>query len=89
MLEHEAIEYAQLLDDAVRGRWVTLRCRDMRSVRRHLRALCELADAMGLAYRAYHAIGSEHIVIGDNLRDGGIDFEVEGRMPHPGDPRLA
>jgi hypothetical protein len=76
-LDEEIAEYAYLLDDAIKGKWVTLRCRDARSAKRAFRELCSLADYMGLPYRAYRATGNEQIIIGNDIRDGGIDFEIE------------
>lgn len=92
--DEEAVEYAYLLDDAIKGKWVTLRCRDARSAKRAFRDLCSLADYMGLAYKAYRATGNEQIIIGSNIRDGGIDFEIESfrskyaSMRDLGDPRI-
>lgn len=77
MTESELSQYANLLDDAVRGKWITLHCRNQRAVRNAFHDLTRLADHMGLAYKAYRQVGHEQIVVGDRLSDGGIDFEVE------------
>jgi hypothetical protein len=93
MTDAELTEYANLLDDAIKGKWVTLCCRDQRAVRNAFHDLTRLADHMGLAYKAYRQVGHEQIVIGDRLSDGGIDFEVKSCISQyrsarrAGDPR--
>ena len=77
--ESEVRELAFILHDAIAGEWVTIRCPNQRSVRRLFNDLCKLADAMGLVYDAYGAMGREQIVVGDSIRDGGIDFECTSR----------
>ena len=87
--ESEVRELAFILHDAIAGEWVTIRCPNQMSVKRLFNDLCELADAMGLAYDACRAVGCEQTVVGDSIRDGGIDFECLSNMPIARDEDVA
>lgn len=82
--ESETVELADMLHDAITGKRVTIRCQDEMLVKEVFNDLCELADAIGLAYDAYGAVGREQIVVGDSIRDGGIDFECMSNMCRSG-----
>ena len=87
MTREEANYYATCIDDAVRGKWVTVSCRDYRAAKMAFRDALALCQHMGLAVVAYRS--TLEIVVADDIRDGGIDFrtrEMEARRC--GDPRV-
>lgn len=66
---------ACLIDDAIRGKHVTVVCLNRYDVRHKLYDLVRMCDYMRLPYRLYKVVGHEAIVIGETIEDGGIDFE--------------
>ena len=82
----ELDRWANLLHGAVTGKWLTVRCRDYRACRRNFDQCHEICDAIGLAHVARRS--SLEIVIGDGIRDGGIDFRTSDMdRRRDGDPR--
>ena len=88
MTEGEATRWAHIIHDAITGKWVTIWCRDVRACKSDFHDCLSVIKAMGLWHRARCLVGHYEIVIGENIRDGGIDFRTPDMdRRRCGDPR--
>ena len=88
MTEMEVTRWTNAIHDAIAGGWVTILCRDVRACKNNFLACLSVVKVMGVGYRARCLVGHYEIVIGENIRDGGIDFRTPDMdRRRCGDPR--
>lgn len=88
MTEEEVTRWANVIHNAIAGGWTTILCRDVRACKNNFHDCLSVVKAMGLGHRARCTVGRYEIVIGGNIRDGGIDFRTPDMdRRRDGDPR--
>lgn len=76
MTEEEVTRWLNVIHDAIAGGWITILYKDVRTCKNNFLGCLSVVKSIGVVHRARCLVDHYEIVIGENIRNGGIDFRT-------------